>query len=45
MLYLGHIVSGDGIKYDLEKIKGVDDWPTPESVSDVRSFFRACLVL
>lgn len=36
--YLGHIVSVDGIKCDMEKIKAVDDWPTPESVSDVRSF-------
>lgn len=36
--YLGHIVSVDGIKCDEEKIKAVDDWPQPESVTDVRSF-------
>ena len=31
-------MSVDGMKFDLEKIKAVDDWPTPDSVSDVRSF-------
>ena len=31
-------MSVDGMKFDLEKIKAVDDWPTPDSVSDLRSF-------
>lgn len=37
-------MSVDGIKINLEKIKAVADWPTPESVSEVRSSFRACIV-
>lgn len=36
--YLGHIVSVDGIKCDEEKIKAVNDWPQPESVTNVWSF-------
>lgn len=36
--YLGHIVSADGIKCEPDKISAVENWPVPESVSDVRSF-------
>lgn len=36
--YLGHIVSAEGIKCDPEKVNAIKDWPTPQSVSDVRSF-------
>ena len=36
--YLGHIVSKDGIHTDPEKIASVQDWPTPTSVKEVRSF-------
>ena len=36
--YLGHIISEKGIDVDLEKIKAKEDWPTPTSVTDIRSF-------
>ena len=36
--FLGHVVSGDGIATDPEKIKVVSEWPVPTSVKEVRSF-------
>lgn len=36
--YLGHVVSAAGIKCDPEKLDSIKSWPTPRSVSDVRSF-------
>ena len=36
--FLGHIVSHDGIRCSPEKVAAVQDWPTPMSVTDVRSF-------
>ena len=38
MKYLGHIITGDGIVVDLEKICAIMDWPAPTNVSEVRSF-------
>lgn len=42
VLYLGHIVSKDGIKSDPSKIERVRDWPVPRNVSEVRSFVGLC---
>ena len=36
--FLGHIISGDGIKVDPQKIDAVRNWPRPVSPSDIRSF-------
>ena len=36
--YLGHIVSKNGIATDPRKIKAIQDWPRPETVTEVRSF-------
>jgi hypothetical protein len=36
--YVGHIVGREGIKVDPAKTQVVNDWPTPASVKDVRSF-------
>jgi hypothetical protein len=36
--FLGHVISGDGIKPDPGKIQAVKDWPTPQSVRDIRAF-------
>ena len=41
--YLGHIVSWDRISTDPGKTKVVEDWSTPETASDVRSFLGLCL--
>jgi len=38
LLFLGFVVSTDGIKVDEEKIRAIRDWPTPTNVSEVRSF-------
>jgi hypothetical protein len=35
---LGHILSEEGIKVDLEKIEAIKSWPAPTNVSEVRSF-------
>jgi transposase InsO family protein/predicted aspartyl protease len=40
--FLGHVVSAEGIATDPEKITAVQQWPTPSSVHDVRSFLGTC---
>lgn len=36
--YLGHIVSGDGVKPDPKKIAAVANYPRPQNARDVRAF-------
>lgn len=36
--YLGHIISGEGISVDPEKVKAIMDWLVPKNAHDVRSF-------
>ena len=36
--YLGHLVTVHGIHTDPEKTKVIDEWPTPRSQTEVRSF-------
>ena len=38
VVFLGFVVGKDGVKVDEEKVKAIRDWPTPTSVSEVRSF-------
>jgi hypothetical protein len=38
LLYLGHVVSKEGIKVDPVKIRAIQDWAVPESVPHLRSF-------
>ncbi|XP_038695485.1 uncharacterized protein LOC119992765 [Tripterygium wilfordii] len=38
LIFLGYIVSHNGIHVDEEKVKAIRDWPTPKTVGDVRSF-------
>jgi hypothetical protein len=38
VVFLGFVVSGSGIQVDESKVKAIKDWPTPENVSQVRSF-------
>jgi hypothetical protein len=38
LLFLGFIITADGIKVDEEKICAIREWPTPQTVSEVRSF-------
>ncbi|GIM11516.1 hypothetical protein Vretimale_14990, partial [Volvox reticuliferus] len=38
LLFLGHIISQDGIKVDPAKTKAITDWPTPTNLTQLRSF-------
>ena len=38
VLYLGHVLTGLSISPDPKKLQSVEEWPTPESVTQVRSF-------
>lgn len=38
LLFLGFVVSEEGIQVDEEKVRVIRDWPTPTSVTEVRSF-------
>lgn len=38
LLFLGFVVGEDGIQVDEEKVSAIRDWPTPTSVTKVRSF-------
>ena len=38
IVYLGFLISADGLKMDPKKVKEILEWPTPENVSEVRSF-------
>jgi hypothetical protein len=42
LLYLGHIISSEGIKPDPAKIAVVKDWPEPDNVHKLRSFLGFC---
>nr|XP_023887116.1 uncharacterized protein LOC111999228 [Quercus suber] len=35
---LGYVVSAKGIEVDEEKVKAIKEWPTPKSITEVRSF-------
>ena len=37
-MFLGFVVSAQGIQVDEEKVRAIQDWPSPTSVSKVRSF-------
>ncbi|XP_027120527.1 uncharacterized mitochondrial protein AtMg00860-like [Coffea arabica] len=38
LVFLGYVVSSQGIKVDESKIEAIKQWPTPKSVPEVRSF-------
>ena len=38
LVYLGFVVSPEGLKMDSEKVKAILEWPTPMSAIEVRSF-------
>ncbi|XP_075665014.1 putative mitochondrial protein AtMg00860 [Castanea sativa] len=39
VMFLGHVISKDGIFMDPKKVEAVVNWPRPTNVSEVRSFF------
>ncbi|XP_076913571.1 uncharacterized protein LOC143572239 [Bidens hawaiensis] len=38
VLFLGYVVSGEGIQVDESKVAAIKQWPTPNSITEVRSF-------
>ena len=40
LVFLGFVVSARGIQVDEEKVRAIQDWPSPTSVSKVRRFHR-----
>jgi hypothetical protein len=38
MSFLGHMISGEGVAVDPEKVKAVVEWTRPTSVFEIRSF-------
>ena len=42
VLYLGHVITEDGISTDPEKVEAIRNWPEPCNVSELRSFLGIC---
>src|SRR4029077_13684459 len=40
--YLGVLIGNGTVKMDPVKVQGISEWPTPETVKDVRSFLGFC---
>nr|GEW16372.1 hypothetical protein [Tanacetum cinerariifolium] len=38
VLFLGFVISAEGVKVDESNVRAIVDWPTPRSIHDVRSF-------
>ena len=38
VIFLGYVVSAQGIKMDPDKVKAILDWPIPTTLTEVRSF-------
>ncbi|RDX99853.1 Retrovirus-related Pol polyprotein from transposon opus, partial [Mucuna pruriens] len=39
-MFLGYDVASHGVKVDKEKVKAIQEWPTPKTMSEMRSFHR-----
>ncbi|MCO5546846.1 hypothetical protein L7F22_000283 [Adiantum nelumboides] len=40
--YLGHIISKEGVQMDNDKLKAIQEWPSPRNLHEVRSFIGLC---
>ena len=38
VIFLGYVISANGLEVNMEKVKAIKEWPTPKSVSEIRSF-------
>jgi hypothetical protein len=39
LLYLGHIISEQGVHVHQENIRAILDWPTPKNLTEQKGFF------
>lgn len=37
-MYLGHVVNGECVSMDKDKVKAVLEWPTPQKIKQLRGF-------
>ena len=40
--FLGHVISGDGVRTDPKKIASLKEWPIPSNLKEVQSFLGFC---
>ena len=38
VVFLGHVVSGDGVMHDPSKVKAITEWRVPKNATEVRNF-------
>ena len=38
LVYLGFVISKEGLKMDPEKVQAIIEWPSPRNIFEVRSF-------
>lgn len=38
--YLGHLISAQGVKADLAKLKALEEWPKPHNIKTLKDFLR-----
>ena len=38
LVYLGFVISREGLKMDPKKVQAIIDWPSPRNIFEVRSF-------
>jgi len=43
IIFLGYVVSAQGIDVDEEKVKAIREWPMPTSITEVRCFLSKFL--
>ena len=34
--FLGHVVSSKGVEMETEKVKAIQEWPTPKTAKDIK---------
>jgi hypothetical protein len=42
MLYLVHVIGGNGVQAHQEKIKEIIEWPTPRNLTELKIFLGLC---